>query len=148
VLALALVATFSLLVLRREQWTVYKPKPDWRAAAAWLEREAGRRGGAALVTTTPSLEVDFYLGRSGFGHPRISAVDFCQSKPSLLSLSRSSGAPVFLVKNETWLGCFTEAWAQAVATPALALRGEQHFTGLALYEFGTSETISGLPHQK
>jgi hypothetical protein len=136
-LAMALVSTFFLLVVRKDRWTVYKPKPDWRAAAAWIERQAANRGESALVTTTPSLEVDFYLGQREASRAHLSFTDFCQIRPSLFTLAQRAGGTVFLVKNETWIGCWNDAWRQVTATPSLVVRNEQHFNGLVIHELGT-----------
>lgn len=134
-LALALGGSFVLLVPRHDQWTVYKPKPDWRAAAAWLETEGTRAGKLAVVTTTPSLETDFYLRPDDPGRSGITVTDFCRGRLPPLFLARQGGGTFWLVKNETWLGCWAEAWRQANGAAGAALRGERHFAGLTLYEF-------------
>lgn len=37
----AMVLPLVLVARRADQWTVYKPKPDWRAAAAWILERSG-----------------------------------------------------------------------------------------------------------
>jgi len=50
--AAALVAMFGY---RQTHWTVYKPNPDWRGAAAWLGEQIDRGGsGRAVYTSTPN----------------------------------------------------------------------------------------------
>jgi hypothetical protein len=132
--ALALGGCIALLGPRRAQWTVYKPKPDWRAAAAWLGTEGARQGRLAIVTTTPSLETEFYLPARP-GHPVATVTNGCRSRIAPLHAARQGGGSFWLVKNETWAGCWDDAWRLASRAPDVTQRGERHFAGLTLHEF-------------
>lgn len=135
---LALAGCIALLGPRRTQWTVYKPKPDWRAAAAWLETEGVRQGRLTIVTTTPSLEIEFYLPARA-GHPVTNVTDWCRARIAPLHAARQGGGSFWLVKNETWTGCWEDAWRLASRAPNLTQRSERHFAGLTLHELGEGQ---------
>jgi len=135
IVGLSMAAAFALLVVRVDRWTVYKPKPDWRGAASWLGTLASNRGSLAVVTTAPSMEAAFYLGADRPSRKPFVVTDFCHRKPSLLSLAHQEGGSLWLVKNETWTGCWAQAWQQATSTAGLALGQERRFASLTLYEF-------------
>jgi len=134
ILGLSVAAVFSLLVVRAEQWTVYRPKPDWRGAAAWLEAEAAQRGRLAVVTTTPSLEAELYLDPSRSRRPEVFLTDGCTNQLPWLFLARRGGGSLWLVENETWTGCWVHARSHATTTGSLALGREKRFSNLILRE--------------
>jgi len=133
-LAFGMAATLSLLVWRHDRWTVYKPKPDWRAAARFLRSEAEQRGRMVVVTTTPSLEAEFYLRPSPSSYPAIAVADFCGGKYTPSLLASHGGGSFWLVKNETWEGCWAGAWRKVADSPGIRLRGQRSFSSLVLYE--------------
>jgi 4-amino-4-deoxy-L-arabinose transferase-like glycosyltransferase len=135
VAVLALAGVVALLFVRREQWTVYKPKPDWRGAARWLRAEAAGRGSLGVVLTTPSLEAEFYLPSGRAEKPSVSVTDYCRLRQSPLVLARQGGGAFWLVKNETWLGCWPEAWQHAAGTAGVVPGRERRFSNLILQEF-------------
>ena len=65
-----LIAAFGAVVLinyylHSDEWTVYKPNADWRAAAHWLSAQRAPSGPAVVVVAlTPPLELLYY--DSGF----------------------------------------------------------------------------------
>jgi mannosyltransferase len=69
--AVALIAAFGAVILfsyyaKRDQWTVYKPKADWRGAAARMADEQSRLGRPVVVVAMgPALELRYY--NAGFG---------------------------------------------------------------------------------
>jgi len=69
--AVALIAVFGAVILinyyaKRDQWTVYKPKADWRGAAARMADEQSRLGRPVVVVAMgPALELRYY--NAGFG---------------------------------------------------------------------------------
>jgi 4-amino-4-deoxy-L-arabinose transferase-like glycosyltransferase len=134
VLGLSVAAAFALLIVRSDRWTVYKPKPDWRGAASWLEAEAGNRGRLVLATTTPSLETAFYLPADRLRPTPVIVIDVCKPNVPWIVLARQGGGSFWLVKNETWSGCWAEALQQATSTPGLRLGQEKRFAQLVLYE--------------
>jgi 4-amino-4-deoxy-L-arabinose transferase-like glycosyltransferase len=131
--ALALAGCIALLGPRRAQWTVYKPKPDWRAAAAWLAKDGVRQGRLSIVTTTPSLETEFYLPARP-GRPPATVTDWCRARIAPLYAARQAGGSFWLVKNETWTGCWEDVWRLSSRTPQVTQRSERHFAGLTLHE--------------
>jgi 4-amino-4-deoxy-L-arabinose transferase-like glycosyltransferase len=70
-LSTALIAAFGAVVLlnyyaQRDEWTVYKPNADWRAAARWLSARRALSGPPVVVVAlTPPLELLYY--DEGFG---------------------------------------------------------------------------------
>ena len=134
-LVLAFAGTFTLLVYGQERWTVHKPKPDWRSAAAWLETEGVREGKLAVVMTTPPIEAEFYLRPKERTRPAITVTEWCRTRVSPLFLARQGGGSFWLVKTELWDGCWLLARRQALGDSGVMLRGERHFAGLTLYEF-------------
>jgi mannosyltransferase len=69
--AVAIIAAFGAVILinyypKRDSWTVYKPKADWRGAAARIEDEHTRLGRPVVVVAMgPALELRYY--NAGFG---------------------------------------------------------------------------------
>ncbi|MBL8729430.1 MAG: glycosyltransferase family 39 protein [Planctomycetes bacterium] len=54
-LVLTSASLIALFRFQADRWTVYKPNPDWRAAAAYLSREIDRGGaGRPVFTPTPN----------------------------------------------------------------------------------------------
>jgi hypothetical protein len=54
-LVLTTAALIALFRFQADRWTVYKPNPDWRAAAAYLSREVDHGGaGRPVFTPTPN----------------------------------------------------------------------------------------------
>jgi mannosyltransferase len=70
-LSTALIAAFGAVVLlnyyaQPDEWTVYKPNADWRAAARWLSARRAPSGPPVIVVAlTPPLELLYY--DEGFG---------------------------------------------------------------------------------
>lgn len=64
--ARALIVGFGAVVLvnyyaKGDEWTVYKPNPDWRTAARWLSTEHARTGQPlVVVSVVESLELLYY----------------------------------------------------------------------------------------
>jgi len=135
VVVLAAAGVVGLLFVRREQWTVYKPKPDWREAARWLKAEASGSGSLGVVITTPSLEAEFYLPSGRGEKPAVILTNYCRMRQSPILLARQSGGSFWLVKNETWLGCWAEAWQHAIGNPSVVQARERRFSNLILQEF-------------
>ena len=55
------LVTVGSFYAQRDRWTVYKPKPDWRAATRHLGDEIDRYGtGSLVLTATPALPLSYY----------------------------------------------------------------------------------------
>jgi hypothetical protein len=73
--SVALIAAFGVFILanyyaRSDQWTVYKPKADWRSATRRLAAEHVRSGRPVVaMSMTPALELRYY--DEGFGPYRL-----------------------------------------------------------------------------
>jgi len=69
--AVAIIAAFGAVVLinyypKRDEWTVYKPRADWRSAAARMADEQAQLGRPlVIVVMGPALELRYY--NAGFG---------------------------------------------------------------------------------
>lgn len=49
-----------MLSVHRDVWTVYKPNPDWRGAATWLEASQERGRPVVTLERTPADALSFY----------------------------------------------------------------------------------------
>lgn len=129
-----MAATACLLVVRANRWTVYKPKPDWRGAAAWLAVEGAKAGKLAVVTTAPSLEAEFYLATDPGRRLEVVLTDGCKNRLPWHSLARQGGGSLWFADNESWTGCWLRVWGQATTASGLARGRERHFSNLILHE--------------
>jgi 4-amino-4-deoxy-L-arabinose transferase-like glycosyltransferase len=126
VFAIPLLGDALMLSAYRDVWTVYKPNPDWRGAAAWLE--ARREPGRPLVTLerTPADALSFYAPDVR----RIRARRWPPSEERLMRAMRGRGIDeIYLLRNLHWgspdMAQFAEALPGFQVDPAFSSRGVQ-----------------------
>jgi hypothetical protein len=142
-LALAVAATTSLRIFKTEEWTVYKYKPDWRAAAYYFSGEIRAHGPLRLLVTTPTYEFSYYDRRilqpnaPAGRKPRHFVADVCSTDPAKIvqDISRMNWPSVYLLQNKTWGGCWDKVWETFSNSPQLHLVEQREFKGLTVYKF-------------
>jgi uncharacterized membrane protein len=141
--ALAITATVSLRFIKTEIWTVYKYKPDWRAAAYYFSDEMMANGVVRVLFTNPTYEYSYYHRRiilakapPGSRQEPLSA-HVCNDDPKtiLQGIVRKGWSPVYLVQNKTWGGCWDTIWELFSTAPQLHLVEQRDFRGLTIYKF-------------
>jgi hypothetical protein len=142
-LALAVAATTSLRVFKTEEWTVYKYKPDWRAAAYYFSDEIKANGPLRLLVTTPTTEFSYYvryilLPNAPTGLKQMPFIaDACNNDPGAIvqAISRRGWSSIYLLQNKTWGGCWDRVWESFSNSPQLHLVERREFKGLTVYKF-------------
>jgi 4-amino-4-deoxy-L-arabinose transferase-like glycosyltransferase len=133
-LGFAMAATLTM-VLRRETATVFLPKVDWHGASTWLLEHGAKNGTLTVVTTSPTLEAEFYLHPRRSGGPKIAVHEYCKIPVLPAHFARRPGDGFWLVWNHSWQGCWTLAYQRLWNGPGVSLAQRRHFAGLDLYEF-------------
>ena len=99
--------------MRYDEWTVYKPNPDWRAAAQYLGARLDEAGSAgAVVTATPATTLIYYdrrfdtrptahAGAKQNNKPKSPIIRV--RSPELLRLQEVDGL-IFFIRNRYWMG--------------------------------------------
>jgi hypothetical protein len=142
-LALAVAATISLRIFKTEEWTVYKYKPDWRAAAYYFSSEIKAHGPLRLLVTTPTYEFSYYnrrilLPNAPDGLKEMSLVaEVCNTDPAdiVREISHQGWSSIYLLRNKTWSGCWDAVWESLSNSPQLHLVDQREFKGLTVYKF-------------
>jgi 4-amino-4-deoxy-L-arabinose transferase-like glycosyltransferase len=129
------MAAALIMVGRRETVTVFLPKVDWRGAAAWLLAHGSSRGALTVVTTSPTLEAEFYLRPGRAGVPKVTVHEYCSTPVLPVFFARRPGDAFWLVRNHSWEGCWTTAYQRLWNGLGVSLVDERHFSGLDLYQF-------------
>jgi len=140
-------ALVDLLVVKADVWTVYKQKPDWQSAAAWLAGEYRDSGGGLFILhTTPGEALDYGYSRLLASMPRRGAGVLPASLPHgrMGEYNEESFAAflgqyrlkrVYLIHERTWSQNFASLMASLEASPRLAPAGKGAFRDLDIYRF-------------
>jgi len=140
---LAVAATVSLLFFKTAVWTVYKYKPDWRAAAHYFDGEIKANGSLRVFITNETNEIFYYQRRimladlpAGAKQDLIVA-DACAAETGDIerTIVRRRWSPFYLVHNATWGGCWDRAWKMFSVAPQFELVEKRQFKGLTVYKF-------------
>jgi 4-amino-4-deoxy-L-arabinose transferase-like glycosyltransferase len=140
---LALVATVNLRIFKTDEWTVYKYKPDWRSAVSYLTEESRLNDPMWVLVTTPTESISYYKRRISQANSSINfdqePWDFliCNGTPEelLQYMARSEWSMFYLVKNETWSGCWKGFWESFSNAEQLQLVEQREFKGLKVMKF-------------
>jgi len=143
----ALVGYFS----KQDVWTVYKPNPDWRSAARYLDSNHTTSETSLLIAATPATELLYY----GRGFSEAWGLDGVASLPAASSsiggrvelryVDRETGlcgmvaarnlGTFYVIKNEYWLGSVNRHLEELRGDGRCRLDEATSFKGLGIYRF-------------
>ncbi len=130
---------------KSEEWTVYKPNPDWRSAAALLLQDA-EVGRAAVFVSSPADVLRYYSGEfSKTGAASAPPVRKTVKRFDVYGFDRSEGwtdeqaAPpythAFLVRNDFWREGFDKKRRAFLAEHPLELVDRTKLKGLLIEKY-------------
>ena len=150
VVLLAGLNLWGLAAMRGEKaqaWTVYKPNPDWRSAAAHLvsANQAEETRGVILVAT-PAEALNYYAARFTGASRDQRRQGRVKALPIIVGLRHRSAdlrqhlrcmdeTNVYLIHNHRWSGGFALLKRFMDQDPAFRLLDEKSFDGLTLYRY-------------
>jgi 4-amino-4-deoxy-L-arabinose transferase-like glycosyltransferase len=128
------VGSYGAWLAKSDVWTVYKPNPDWRAAASYLAEESASSGDAVVWAVTPADGLQFYFRTRPVHNPP--EIVYCTPTQDISDRLASTGPlTVYVVKNHHWKGGVDEVLQQLADVPGLQPVGSRSFKGLELYAF-------------
>ena len=160
VVILLSVFTLKEYFRRGEEWTVYKPNPDWRSAARYLE--SGINASSEPLTifaAVPPLELTYYNSRFiniWLGSvPEQDALNGEEARafwriysigPAYLNdfekfhdaLSRTGAQGFYLIHNKYWSGNFDRVFENLMKDPRVQYQTMQSFKGIEIHKFKTA----------
>ena len=148
---------------RDEEWTVYKPNPDWRSAARYIEKginaSSNRSSGPlAIFATVPPLELSYYNSRFiNIWLGLVEGQDVLTGEesqtywkiysigPAYLknfekfhdALSRTGAQAFYLIHNKYWSGEFDRVFENLTKDPRVQYQTMRSFKGIDIHEFKT-----------
>ena len=157
------VFTLKEYFRRDEEWTVYKPNPDWRSAARYLEgainASSDRSSGPmAIFAVVPPLELTYYnsrfiniwlglvkgqdvlTGEEARAHWEIYSIgpDYLKNFEKFYdALSRTGAHAFYLIHNKYWSGEFESVFNNLMKDPRVQYQSIQSFKGIDIHEFKT-----------
>ena len=132
---------------RDEEWTVYKPNPDWRSTARYLENEISRSSEQPVIfAVIPPLELTYYnsrfrsVGGNSLGREEAQKFWGIYSRPSHIEnvhevLSKSGARKFYLIHNKYWSGRFNDVFKNLLKDPGLQYHNKQSFKGIDVHSF-------------
>ncbi|HSH69896.1 MAG TPA: glycosyltransferase family 39 protein [Deferrisomatales bacterium] len=108
-LGLAVLADGLVLTAYRDTWTVYKPNPDWRAVAHYLEAETAGGRPPVVLENAPSDPLSYYLTGVRRRPLRGSPLD---SGSLTRLLQREGVGKVYVVSNHHWSPVASEQFSR------------------------------------
>jgi 4-amino-4-deoxy-L-arabinose transferase-like glycosyltransferase len=127
------MASYGALLLKRHEWTVYKPNPDWHTAADYLVTELGLSSQDVVFTSTPADALVHYLHRTR--KVDLPEVQFVEPEQVAGVLAAHPARSVYLVKELFWEEAFQGMYEALEGDPRLRRGGQRVFEGVAIYEF-------------
>jgi hypothetical protein len=130
VFAAPIIGQAMISTVNRSAWTIYKPNPDWRGAAATI-RELARSVDQPVVTveyaTTPCDPLSYYLPEGR----RVVSEDGSDIRETARRVMAEPGGPqhVFITSQEHWWP-LDDAWMRR---GEYYLAGELKFDGISVY---------------
>ena len=130
---------------KADEWTVYKPNPDWRSAAALLVQDA-EVGRAAIFISSPADVLRYYSEDfSKTGAANSPPVRDLTKRFDLYKFDRSDGwtgdravrpyTHAFLVRNDFWREGFEKKKGKFLAEYPLELVDRKEFKGLLIEKY-------------
>ncbi|OQB25351.1 MAG: hypothetical protein BWY10_02522 [Chloroflexi bacterium ADurb.Bin180] len=132
VLAFATVA-YACLLAKSDQWTVYKPNPDWSRAVDYLLEDRAADEHDLVLIAVPSWDLQYALSVQRTG-PVPSVRDVRPQEVDAV-LPEYPGARVYLIDEWFWHGNFDAVKEELSSAPELRLASERSFKGLTIYEY-------------
>ena len=132
---------------RNEEWTVYKPNPDWRSTARYLENEISRSSERPVIfAVIPPLELTYYNPRfkyvwgdalSGEDALRYWGIYFKKTQFGNVHdvLSKTGARAFFLIHNKYWGGLFRPVFKNLLKDSRLEYQNMQTFKGIEVHRF-------------
>jgi len=134
-----LIGSVFMLTVNRDQWTVYKPNPDWRSLSRDLD---GALGDAMVFTSCDSLALQYYLKDLGdravfFNPPVKDGVMHLGPYIQEAFLKRGIRNPSFfyIVVNQYWGSKKLAAVNREVISKLYGQVEEKRYFGLAVYKY-------------
>jgi 4-amino-4-deoxy-L-arabinose transferase-like glycosyltransferase len=133
------VVSYTMLFKKSEIWTVYKPNPDWRAAAQYLTKEKIFSKGTIVFSVTPATSLKYYLRKSGTER----SIKITGYHPHVIEkILRAKNPPIFsLIQNMHWKGKSEDLLKWLKSERIFQLRGSKSFKGLELHTFKPNRRI-------
>jgi 4-amino-4-deoxy-L-arabinose transferase-like glycosyltransferase len=168
VVILLSVFTLKEYFRRDEEWTVYKPNPDWRSAARYLESginasSDGSSGQLAIFAAVPPLELTYYNSRfiniwlglvegqdTLTGEESRAYWEIYSIGPAYLknfekfheALSRTGARAFYLIHNKYWSGDFDRVFKHLMNDPRVQYQNMKSFKGIEIHEFKTAPRVT------
>lgn len=130
---LVAVASYTAFLEKDDQWTVFKPNPDWRSAAEFLGSQNDGPEHVLLVGGVQLADFMFYLSkRWPEPQPRVR-----EYTPQRLERLRREGraTQIVLVKNRFWRGDIDSKIAEFQRNPRVQFTTLTSFKGVDLLTF-------------
>jgi hypothetical protein len=145
---IALVAYFS----KQDEWTVYKPNPDWRSAARYLDASHPTAETPLLIAATRATELLYYYGRDISEAQGLDGVESLRAGSSSIGgraelryVDREAGlcgmvaarnpGTFYVIKNDYWLGSVNRHLEDIRSDRRCQLVEARSFKGLEIYRF-------------
>lgn len=155
-LVIVSVLTTIMYFTRQDEWTVYKPNPDWRSASKYLEdevSESSRR--PVILTVTPADELRYYgkhfkpkvlrgdLVPEMNSDDEVSVYRLNRTSTPLIydAVVRENGYQFYLVRNLYWQGDFDEVYDAVSRDGRYSETSVRSFKGLEIHRFDISNPV-------
>jgi len=128
------VAAYGALVLKPSTWTVYKPNPAWKPAAAFLGSKDVPMAQTLIVQSVPLDDFIFYLRKAWPRNP-IRLIRYERGGLARRVRRERHVREVVLVKNAFWAEDIDQAIGELRADPRVQFKGVESFRNLELHIF-------------
>jgi|GEM_PF-2098142 len=146
-LVLSVISLYNLWGPKDEAWTVWMPKPDWRAIASFFDAEISAGHERFIIFhVTPETSLDYYYERI----LKSGNAESSPGRPARLPtrymkkfirdefdeyLSATDLQNVYLIHNHQWSGGFAGVMSAVMADPRLRMVDRKRFSGITVYKF-------------
>jgi len=145
-LSLSLLSLFNLWVVKADEWTVYKPNPDWRSAAEYLVADTTKsKDPFFVVQSIPTEALSYYYnrlsgsgshsGRRGQKELPAGTMRVYEEAKFMRFLSEYRIRTIYLIRNRYWLDNFEKVYEQIHNSRFYEYSGEKEFKGLVIYKY-------------
>lgn len=129
-------AVWMLWVGKAEDWTVYKPKSDWRAAAERLTDDAATHGKPIAAYVSHPAVLGYHLRKAKRDSVQVVARRFDATAGQSIrsTLGSAPTADVWLIENRAWRVDFADHLEALRADPSLRVEPRGGAFGLRFYQ--------------